>query len=124
MSIQQNINQLLTSSAYFAEPALEKRRELSNIRKNQDITKQSLLFSVKSGEDFTDTQRRDISQAEYGMAKRAFFIDPTQEHFVAYTKASKFAEEVEMKRKEEMRKQLVQRKKLQQLHENIRGGNN
>jgi hypothetical protein len=50
---------------------------------------------------------RDISQAEYGMAKRAFSIDPTQEHFEAYTKASKFAEEqaqkAEIRRKEEMR---------------------
>lgn len=124
MSIQQNINQLLMSSAYFAEPALEKRRELYNIKKNRGLTEKALKFSVASGKDFTDTQMRDISQAEYGMAKRAFSIEPTMENFEAYTNASQLAERVERERQEEMRKQLVQRKKLQQLHENIRGGNN
>jgi phage gp16-like protein len=94
MSIQQNINQLLFSAGYFAEPLMEGARAktaLKNLRTAQDIGEK---WEEETGQSVPATVARDYSQAWYGMGKSEFARKPTEKNFANYVKTAKNAEEV------------------------------
>ena len=94
MSIQQNVNQLLFSAGYFAEPAMERARQTQAHKQLQKATDIGAEFE-KQGGVIPATVHRDVAQAWYGLGKEQFAKKPNQQTFADYVKAAGDAEKAQ-----------------------------
>lgn len=121
MAIQQNINQLLATAGYFAEPALDTAREnqaLKGLRKGTAIGEKL----EKEGLNIPDTVARDITGAWYGLGKKRFSRDPNEQTFRDYVKAAADAEAAMARWKGTAAGQLQTRQNVEELHQAVLSG--
>lgn len=95
--IQQGLNQLLTSTAYFMQPIGEKRRDEKAFNKAQeeaDKRTAAILEQTGTAKNLTDEQLEYAANLQSNAAKAQFERNPTAENLAEWSSSSAAKDEI------------------------------
>lgn len=95
--IQQGLNQLLTSTAYFMQPIGERRRDEKAFNKAQeeaDKRTAAILEQTGTAKNLTDEQLEYAANLQSNAAKAQFERNPTAENLAEWSSSSAAKDEI------------------------------